>query len=77
MKRDTERDMECGTTYHMECDMGCDMECNLQSLMSASREELTARDSSMGSSGGTTEVRMSVHSRNSLYLLRSGSSVPA
>jgi hypothetical protein len=28
---------------------------------------LTARLSSMGSSGGTTLVRMSVHSRNSLY----------
>ena len=37
---------------------------------------LTANDSSMGSSGGTTDVRMRVHSRNNLYRFRSGSSVP-
>lgn len=37
-----------------------------QSLARAMREVLTARDSSMGSSGGTTEVRMRVHSRKSL-----------
>lgn len=36
------------------------------SLARAMREVLTARDNSMGSSGGTTEVRISVHSRNSL-----------
>ena len=40
------------------------------------REVLTARDSSIGSSGGTTDVRISVHSRNNLYRFRSGSSVP-
>lgn len=37
-----------------------------QSLARAMREVLTARDSSMGSSGGTTEVRIRVHSRKSL-----------
>ena len=47
-----------------------------RSLDSASREVLTASDSSIGSSGGTTDVRISVHSRNSLYLLRSGFSEP-
>lgn len=30
----------------------------------------------MGSSGGTTEVRISVHSKNSLYLFLVGSSLP-
>lgn len=30
----------------------------------------------MGSSGGTTEVRMSVHSRKSLYRDRFGSALP-
>lgn len=37
---------------------------------------LTASDSSMGNSGGTTDVRMSAHSRNSLYLFLVGSSEP-
>ena len=40
------------------------------------RELLTARDSSIGSSGGTTLVKIRVHSRNSLYRLRSGSLDP-
>ena len=42
----------------------------MQKTASLERERrlvLTARLSSMGSSGGTTLVRMSVHSRNSLY----------
>lgn len=39
---------------------------NIQSLARAIRDVFTARESSMGSSGGTTEVRISVHSRNSL-----------
>lgn len=49
------------------------MHTDLQSLARAIRDVLTARESSMGSSGGTTEVRISVHSRKSLYrfLLRS------
>jgi hypothetical protein len=38
---------------------------------------LTANDSSMGNSGGTTDVRMSAHSKNSLYLFLVGSSEPA
>ena len=36
------------------------------SLASCSSDVLTAKDSSIGSSGGTTDVRMRVHSRNSL-----------
>lgn len=46
----------------------CKTEMNIyiQSLASAIRDVLTARESSIGSSGGTTEVRMSVHSRNNL-----------
>jgi len=44
--------------------------------MSANRDVLTASDSSIGSSGGTTDVRMRVHSRNNLYLLRDGFSLP-
>lgn len=47
-----------------------------QSLARAMSEVFTANDSSMGSSGGTTEVRMRVHSRNSLYLFRLASLVP-
>lgn len=39
---------------------------DIQSLASAIRDVLTARESSIGSSGGTTEVRISVHSRNNL-----------
>lgn len=38
----------------------------IQSLASAIRDVFTARESSIGSSGGTTEVRISVHSRNNL-----------
>jgi len=44
--------------------------------MSANSDVLTARDSSIGSSGGTTDVKMRVHSRNNLYLLRVGFSLP-
>lgn len=42
----------------------------------ATSEEFTAKESSIGSSGGTTDVMMRTHSRRSLYLLRSGFSVP-
>lgn len=38
----------------------------LQSLVSESRDVLTASDNSIGSSGGTTEVSIKVHSKNSL-----------
>jgi hypothetical protein len=44
--------------------------------VSASSDVLTASDNSMGNSGGTTEVRISVHSKNNLYRLRFGFSVP-
>lgn len=47
-----------------------------QSLARAMREVLTASESSMGNSGGTTDVRIRVHSRNSLYLFLFGSFVP-
>ena len=50
---------------------------NPQSFERARSEVLTASDSSMGSSGGTTEVRMRVHSRNNLYLFRDGFLLPA
>ena len=39
---------------------------NIRSLVNARSDVLTASDSSIGSSGGTTDVRMSVHSRNNL-----------
>lgn len=39
---------------------------DIHSLARAISDVLTARESSMGSSGGTTEVRINVHSRNSL-----------
>lgn len=42
-------------------------------LDSASKEALTAMVSSMGSSGGMTEVTIMVQFRNSLKRLRSGS----
>lgn len=48
----------------------------LPSFDNAISEELTANDNSIGSSGGTTDVRISVHSKNSLYLLRFGSAEP-
>lgn len=47
-----------------------------QSLARAMREVLTARESSMGSSGGTTDVRIRAHSRNRRYWFRRGSLVP-
>lgn len=45
--------------------------------MSANSEVLTAKESSIGNSGGTTEVKMMVHSKNNLYRFLSGSMVPA
>lgn len=41
-----------------------------------SNDVLTASDNSMGNSGGTTDVKISAHSRNSLYLFLVGSSEP-
>ena len=38
----------------------------LPSFCKAISDELTAKDNSMGSSGGTTEVNISVHSKKSL-----------
>ena len=38
----------------------------LPSFCKAIRDELTARDSSIGSSGGTTDVSIRVHSKKSL-----------
>ena len=46
-------------------------------LVSCKREVLTAKLSSMGNSGGTTLVKIRVHSKNSLYRLRLGSLVPS
>ena len=60
-----------------ECRESVGTEGDSHSLARARREVLTARECSIGSSEGTTNVRMSVHSRNNLYLLRVGSSVPA
>ena len=40
------------------------------------REVFTARDNSMGNSGGTTDVKIKVHSINNLYRLRFASLVP-
>ena len=41
---------------------------NTASLDNCNREVLTARLSSIGNSGGTTDVRIKVHSKKSLYL---------
>ena len=49
---------------------------DLPILIRLRSELFTAKDNSMGSSGGTTLVKISVHSRNSLYLFLSGSFVP-
>mmetsp|Transcript_1351 Transcript_1351/g.5317 ORF Transcript_1351/g.5317 Transcript_1351/m.5317 type:complete len:369 (-) Transcript_1351:330-1436(-) len=49
---------------------------NTRLLDSAMRDVLTAMDSSMGSSGGMTEVRMVTQFRKSLYLLLAGSARP-
>lgn len=48
----------------------------LPSLERANSEVLTAKDSSIGSSGGITDVKINVHSKNNLYLFLSGSSLP-
>lgn len=48
----------------------------LHNLARAMSEVLTAKESSMGSSGGTTEVKIKVHSRKSLYRFLLGSLVP-
>lgn len=45
-------------------------------MVSAIREEFTANDSSIGNSGGITEVKINTHSKNSLYLFLLGSSEP-
>ena len=41
---------------------------NTANLDNCNREVLTARLSSIGNSGGTTDVRIKVHSKKSLYL---------
>lgn len=48
----------------------------LPNLDNETKEVLTASDSSIGSSGGTTDVRIRAHSKNNLYLLRVGSAEP-
>ena len=45
-------------------------------LTKAIKDVLTAMDSSIGSSGGITEVRISEQLKKSLYLLLVGSSSP-
>ena len=45
-------------------------------LWRANNDELTANDNSMGSSGGTTDVKINVHSKKSLYRFLFGFSVP-
>lgn len=50
---------------------------NTSFLDNASREELTAMVSSMGSSGGMTDVTIIVQFRNSLKRFRSGSCTQA
>ena len=50
--------------------------CCIHSLVSASNDVFTASDNSIGNSGGTTDVKIKVHSKNSLYLLRVSSFVP-
>ena len=47
-----------------------------QSFVRANNEVLTASDSSIGNSGGTTDVRIRVQFRNNLYLLRFSFLVP-
>lgn len=49
---------------------------NTPSFDRANRDVLTANDNSIGSSGGTTDVKISVHSKNNLYLFLVGSSLP-
>lgn len=50
---------------------------HLHNFANESKDELTASESSTGSSGGMTEVSIRIHSKNNLYLLRFGSSEPA
>lgn len=44
----------------------------LHSLERAKRDVFTAKVNSMGNSGGTTEVRIKIHSKNNLYLFLDG-----
>lgn len=48
----------------------------LHSFVRANKLVLTANDNSIGNSGGTTEVKISVHSKNNLQRFLFGSSVP-
>ena len=48
----------------------------LRSLTKAINDVLTANDNSIGNSGGTTDVKIKVHSMNNLYRFRFGSFVP-
>ena len=49
----------------------------MPSLTKDIREVLTANASSMGNSGGMTDVKINAHSSKSLYRLRLGSFVPS
>lgn len=49
---------------------------NTFSLDSDNKDVLTAKLNSIGNSGGTTEVKIKVHSKNNLYLFLSSSSLP-
>ncbi len=53
------------------------MQVHRPSFCNARRELFTASESSIGNSGGITDVRINVHSRNNLYLLRVSSSLPS
>jgi len=62
--------------YYSSCTWSKGEKLRLPNFDSDSNDVLTANDNSMGNSGGTTDVRMSAHSRNSLYLFLVGSSEP-
>lgn len=49
---------------------------NTPNFDNANSDVFTANDNSIGNSGGTTDVKISVHSKNNLYLFLFGSSLP-
>lgn len=63
-------------TIFLQCNKEYTLFAHLHNLARDSNDEFTANDNSTGSSGGITDVRMRMHSKNSLYLLRFGSSEP-
>ena len=83
-ERDRERDRERERQRETERERQRQREGEVYNLMSYNKpifdndisELLTARDNSIGSSGGTTDVNINVHSKNNLYLFLSGFSVP-